>query len=46
MRNMLDRCVVGSSSAFPDVQKSVTVHATPILGDEGPGNKELSTEVG
>jgi len=41
--NMLGRCVVWGCSAFPDVQKGLTLHATSFLDDERP--EEMSTEM-
>jgi len=37
---MPGRCVVGGSSAFPDVQKGLILHATPILDNEGPETRK------
>ena len=37
---MPGRCVVGGSSTFPDVQKGLILHATPILDDERPETRK------
>jgi len=37
---MPGRCVVGGSSALPDVQKGLILHSTPILDDECPETRK------